>query len=113
MPHSHEVMTNISTAVKNSRTSPKRRATQPVSGTEMALATANEVITHVPCDVAAPKSPAMCGRATLAMVVSNTSMNTANDSAMVSNTKGRPLKYLGCDDINIFQNRWITRAGCF
>ena len=113
MPHSHEVMTNISTAVKNSRTSPKRRATQPVSGTEMALATANEVITHVPCDVAAPKSPAMCGRATLAMVVSNTSMNPASDSAMVSNAKGRPLKYLGCDDINIFQNRWITRAGCF
>ncbi len=33
----------------NSRTCPKRRVSQPVSGTEMALATANEVITQVPC----------------------------------------------------------------
>ena len=48
-PHSSEASTNNSTEVMNKRTWPKRWVSQPVSGTAMALATANEVITQVPC----------------------------------------------------------------
>ena len=48
MPHSHEAMTKHSAASVNSRTAPKRWVSQPVSGTAMALATANDVITQVP-----------------------------------------------------------------
>ena len=46
--HRKEAMTNSSTEVVNSRTCPKRRVSQPVSGSEMALATPKEVITQVP-----------------------------------------------------------------
>ena len=41
-------MTKSTTAEVNSFTCPKRRVSQPVRGTEIPLATANEVITHVP-----------------------------------------------------------------
>jgi len=41
-------MTKSTTAPVNSFTWPKRRVSQPVSGTEMPFATANEVITQVP-----------------------------------------------------------------
>src|ERR1700676_1665060 len=47
-PHSHEASTNSTMDVMNRRTWPKRCVSQPVSGTEIALATANDVITHVP-----------------------------------------------------------------
>ena len=53
------------------------------------------VITHVPCEVAAPKSPAMVGNATLAMVESSTIINTAIDSANVTIASGIPDKGAG------------------
>jgi hypothetical protein len=46
--HRIEAMTKSTTAPVNSFTWPKRRVSQPVSGTEMPFATANEVITQVP-----------------------------------------------------------------
>ena len=47
-PHSAEQTPNPSMAATNSRTAPKRCASQPLSGTMMASATAYEVMTHVP-----------------------------------------------------------------
>ncbi|MNV98444.1 hypothetical protein D3C71_1936990 [compost metagenome] len=48
----------------------------------MALATANEVMTHVPWLELTPRSPEMVGMDTFAIDVSSTFMNTAVDSAM-------------------------------
>ena len=90
MPHSHDAITNKAVEVTKVFTSPKRLASQPVKGTEIAFATANEVITHVPCEVAAPKLPEIVGKATLAMVESNTCMNTAMDKASVTQTRLAP-----------------------
>src|SRR5476651_348381 len=74
-------------AHKNSFTSPKRRLNQPVSGRAMALLTANEVITQVPCSELTPRFPEMVGNATLAIVVSSTCINVANASPMVARTR--------------------------
>lgn len=70
-------------AQRNSFTSPKRRLSQPVSGSAMALLTANEVITQVPCSELTPRLPEMVGKATLAMVVSSTCIKVASDRPMV------------------------------
>ena len=48
MPQRNEASVNISTDATNTRTTPKRCISQPVSGTEMPFATANEVMTQVP-----------------------------------------------------------------
>src|SRR5690554_6853067 len=66
-PHSHDEMTNSMTETTNRCTWPKRWVSQPVRGTVMALATANEVMTHVPCVALTPRSPAMVGIETLAI----------------------------------------------
>lgn len=83
MPHSHDASANNPVAHRNNRTSPIRLANQPVMGIEIAFATPKEVITHVPCELDEPKSPAIVGIATLAMVESSTCMKVANDSATV------------------------------
>lgn len=49
IPHRNEASTNSNVAQMNSFTSPKRRLSQPVSGKAMALLTANDVMTQVPC----------------------------------------------------------------
>src|SRR5690606_40176322 len=58
-PHSQDDSTNSRTLATNRRTWPKRWVSQPVSGREIALATANEVITQVPCAGLTPRSPAI------------------------------------------------------
>ena len=90
-PHSQEATTNSSTLAVNSRTWPKRIVSQPVSGTEIALATPNEVMTQVPCDGLTPMSPAMAGIDTLAIELSSTFMNVASDSASVPRTSVEPV----------------------
>ena len=87
MPQSQEANTNNRVEIKNNRTSPKRFASQPVIGIEMAFATPNEVITQVPCSELTPRLPEMVGRATLAMVVSSTCMKVARDRPMVAITR--------------------------
>ena len=47
IPHSIEVTENRSVHQTNSLTSPRRRARNPVNGSEMAMHTVNEVITQV------------------------------------------------------------------
>ena len=56
---------------------------QPVSGSEIALATPNDVMTHVPWSGDTPRSPAIAGIDTLAIDVSSTFMNVASESATV------------------------------
>ncbi|SEK36911.1 hypothetical protein SAMN05216604_102289 [Pseudomonas agarici] len=87
MPQRNEANTNNSVAQINSFTSPKRRLSQPVSGRAMALLTANEVMTQVPCSELTPRLPEMVGSATLAMVVSSTCIKVASDKPMVLSSK--------------------------
>src|SRR4029079_2855727 len=75
----------------NSRTYPKRCVTHPVSGSDIALATPNEVITQVPWSGETPRSPAIAGIDTLAIEVSSTFMNVASDKAIVPRTSAPPV----------------------
>src|SRR5438132_6710057 len=54
---------------------------QPLRGSTMALDTRYDVSTHVLSSCPAERLPAMCGRATLAMEVSSTSMKVAKVTA--------------------------------
>ena len=68
-----------------------RCVSQPVNGTEIAFATENEVITHVPCCGDTPRSPEIAGIDTLAIDESSTFINTASDKASVPIMSGVPL----------------------
>src|SRR5262245_49996404 len=94
-PHSHDASTNSSTLPTNSRTWPKRCVSQPVSGTAIALATANEVMIQVPWLGLTPRSPEMAGIDTLAIDVSSTFMNTASDSTTVPIARSAPFSGAG------------------
>src|SRR6185437_4755250 len=83
MPHRNEDATNSSVQAVNRRTSPKRRVRKPVSGSEIAMLTANEVITQVLWSLLTPRLPAMVGSDTFAIVVSSTCMKVASDSPIV------------------------------
>src|SRR5215469_15059022 len=82
-PHRSEATTNSTTVARNSFTLPNRCDSQPVSGTEIAFATANEVITQVPWLGETPRSPAIAGIETFAIETSSTFMNVASDTASV------------------------------
>ena len=77
-PHNHDAITNRITLAVNSRTCPKRWVSQPVSGTEIAFATANDVMTQVPCVGLTPMSPEIAGIETFAIELSSTFMNVAS-----------------------------------
>ena len=80
-PHSSDAIVKPVTDDISSRLRPKVRASQPVIGRTMALATRYEVSTHVDSSIVAERLPAMCGSDTLTTVVSSTSMNVANMTA--------------------------------
>src|SRR5690606_36324533 len=86
-PHSSEAIENSSVAQTNRCRSPKRLARKPVSGSAIALLTANEVITQVAWLALAPRLPAMVGSDTLAIVVSSTCMNVASDRPIVASAR--------------------------
>jgi hypothetical protein len=88
-PHNQLLSTNKTMLLVNKRTAPKRWVSQPVSGTEMALATPKLVITQVPWLGLTPKSPEMAGIDTLAIEESNTFINVAKDSDKVPNAAQR------------------------
>src|SRR6185312_3151769 len=90
-PQSSEKIENSVVAQRNSRTSPKVRASQPVRGTAMASVTVKEVMTQVPWLGLMARSPAMVGMATLAMEVSRMFMNTARDTPSVSSASLKPV----------------------
>src|SRR5258706_5295342 len=89
-PHSHDAITNSSTLAVNRRTCPKRCVSQPVSGTEIAFATAKDVMTQVPCAGLTPMSPAMVGMDTFAIDESSTFRKVASDKATVPSTSWLP-----------------------
>ena len=91
-PHSHEASTNSKTLVMNRRTWPKRCVSQPVSGTAIALATPNDVMTQVPWLALTPRSPAMAGSDTLAIDESSTFMNVAKRKRERAPQAGRSLQ---------------------
>src|ERR1700744_1255988 len=82
-PHRNEASTNSKVHQMNNLTSPKRRVRKPVRGNEMAMLTANDVITHVLWSELTPRLPAIVGSDTLAIVVSSTCMKIASDKPMV------------------------------
>src|SRR6185437_4575258 len=126
-PHSSEVITKASVAHTNSLRSPKRRLSQPVSGSAIAVLTANEVMTHVACCELAPRLPAMVGSETLAMVVSSTCMNEAIAKPTVqratlggrkpaaapgaAGAPGEPGAAGACADMADLSSTWTAAAG--
>ncbi len=91
-PHRMDAITNRITLIVNSFTAPKRCVSQPVSGTEIALATPKLVMTHVPCEMLTPRSPEIEGNETLAIEESSTFMKVASDSDNVPNTSAPPFR---------------------
>src|SRR5580658_1204405 len=77
LPHRTDATVNIRMQTMKKRFRPKRLASQPLIGRTMALDTRYDVSTHVLSSLLEPRPPAMYGRATLAMLVSSTSMNAA------------------------------------
>src|SRR5215472_11989932 len=75
---------------------------QPVSGSEMAFATAKDVITHVPWSGETARSPEIAGIDTLAIDVSSTFMNVASDSAMLPRASVAPVSGGGADGAPFF-----------
>src|SRR3546814_13351569 len=88
-PHSHDETTNNNTDRTNSRTCPQRWVSQPVKGTVMALATANEVIPQVPCVALTPRSPAIVGNEALPTEEASTLMKTAADKSAEKRQEGK------------------------
>src|SRR5262249_59534504 len=90
-PHSAEKAPNMPIAVVNTRTAPKRPASQPVSGTMIASATEYEVITQVPWLELMPSAPEIVGTDTLAIVMSSTAMKFATASTIAASQSSGPL----------------------
>src|SRR5690242_13998125 len=90
MPQRSEATTKSAVVARKRRTWPKRSVSQPVSGTEIAFATANEVMVQVPWFGETPRSPAIAGMETLAIDVSSTFMNVARPTASDAATRAPP-----------------------
>src|SRR4051812_18623977 len=93
-PQRNEATMKSAVVARKRRTWPKRCVSHPVSGTEIALATANEVMTHVPWFGDTPRSPAMAGIDTLAIDVSSTFMKVARPTASEAAMRAPPSR--GC-----------------
>src|SRR5712671_4846530 len=83
-PQRNDAAVNPETDAIRSRLRPKYVASQPVSGRMIALATRYDVSAHVDSSMVALSDPAMCGSDTLTTVVSSTSMNVANMTAIAT-----------------------------
>src|SRR3954462_9912924 len=90
MPHRSEATTKSAVVARKRRTWPKRWVSQPVSGTEIAFATANEVMVQVPWFGDTPRSPAIAGIDTFAIDVSSTFMNVARPTASEARSRSLP-----------------------
>src|ERR1700737_1004139 len=77
-PQSKELTVKIPKQPMKKRFRPKAPASHPLMGRMMAFETRKDVNTHVLWSLLAPRFPAMYGSATLAMLVSRTSMNAAS-----------------------------------
>src|SRR5271165_798763 len=79
-PQSSELSVNTAMQIMKNRLRPNRPTNHPLMGNTIAFETRYDVNTQVLSSLLAPKSPAMWGSATLAMLVSRTSMNAARDT---------------------------------
>ena len=77
MPHNNELTVKRKRQIMKKRLRPIAPASQPLIGRTMAFETRYDVNTHVLWSLLAARFPAMYGRATLAMLVSSTSMKAA------------------------------------
>src|ERR1700685_1548744 len=77
IPHKSELTVKIARQVIKNHLRPITLANHPLIGRTTALETRYEVSTHVLCSLVAPRLPAIYGRATLAILVSSTSMKAA------------------------------------
>src|SRR5579872_3097376 len=82
IPQSSELIVNRVMHSIKKRLRPNTPASHPLIGRTIAFETRYEVNTQVLSSLLAPRLPAMCGRATLAMLVSSTSMNAAIATTM-------------------------------
>src|SRR3954464_1389201 len=89
-PQRSEATMKSAVVARKRRTCPKRSVSQPVSGTEIAFATANEVMGQVPWFGDAPGSPAIAGIDTFAIDVSSTFMNVARPTASEARRRSLP-----------------------
>src|SRR5436305_8972999 len=89
-PQRNDAATKSAVVARKSRTWPKRWVSHPVSGTEIAFATANEVMVHVPWLGETPRSPAIAGIDTLAIDVSSTFMKVASPTASEARSRSLP-----------------------
>src|ERR1700730_2303550 len=80
IPQANELKVNTTRQMRKNCFRPNRDTSHPLAGKMIAFETKYEVRTHVLSSLLAPIFPAMCGRATLAMLVSRTSMNAPSDT---------------------------------
>src|SRR6202790_4612478 len=84
-PQSRELTVKIPKQDMKKRFRPNAPASQPLIGRMMAFETRYEVNTQVLWSLLAPRFPAMYGSATLAMLVSSTSMKAASATTTAIN----------------------------
>src|ERR1700722_7197968 len=77
---SSELSVNAAMQIMKNGLRPSMPTNHPLIGSTIAFDTRYDVSTHVLSSLLAPRSPAMCGSATLAMLVSSTSMNAARET---------------------------------
>src|SRR5689334_6253436 len=119
-PQNIDMTTNSTVDTQKLLTSPKRRPIQPDSGCMIALASEYELIAQVPSCGLTARLPAMCGTDTLTIVMSSTSMNVANATAIVRSASGAPCSgggaffgaaWSGVDSATAFSQREAEAAG--
>src|SRR4029453_3247589 len=84
MPHRNDDTVKPVTDIISSRLGPNVAANQPVIGRMIALATRYDVNTQVASSIVADIVAAMCGSDTFTTVVSSTSMNVPNITAIAT-----------------------------
>src|SRR5262249_11474485 len=107
-PQNAEKAPNSAIAVVNTRTAPKRPASQPVSGTMIASATEYDVMTHVPWLLLMPRLPAMLGTETLAIVMSSTAMKFASASTIAAAQSMPPLRGASWAELDWVPDIWSS-----
>src|ERR1700739_2133447 len=84
-PQSNELIVNNRMHMRKNGFRPITDTNQQVMGRMMALEHTQEVRTHVLSSLLAPRFPAIWGKATLAMLVSSTSIKAANETIKAIN----------------------------
>src|SRR5262249_32960772 len=82
MPQNIDATVQATTERSRRRFRPKKLASQPVIGSTIALAAMYDVSTHVDSSIVADRLPAICDSDTFTTVVSSTTMNVPNMTAI-------------------------------